>query len=77
MRGIHAEGPFVNPVKKGGMLEDRIQKPNAELVRLLHEVSGGKLKIMTMAPEREGIGEVIDCCKEVMITGSLVCWVEA
>ncbi len=69
--GIHAEGPFVNPVKKGGLLEDRIQKPNAELVRLLQKESGGMIKIMTMSPELEGIEEVIDCCKELGIQVSM------
>lgn len=71
MLGVHAEGPFINPAKKGGMFEKRIQKPDAALVRHLYEVSGGKLKIMSMAPELEGIEEVIDCCRELGIAVSM------
>lgn len=69
--GVHAEGPFINPVRKGGMFEHRIQKPDVALVKQMYEVSGGQLKIMTMAPELEGIEAVIDCCKELGIRVSM------
>lgn len=69
--GIHAEGPFVNPVKKGGMLPDRIQKPNPEIPRLIHEHSGGRLKILSMAPELEGAEETLRACLEMGVQVSM------
>ena len=69
--GIHAEGPFINPVRKGGMLESEIQKPNAALLRELHKESGGLLKLLTMAPELEGAVDVLTVCKELGIKVSM------
>lgn len=69
--GIHAEGPFINVIRKGGMAEERIQKPNAELTREMFEHSNGLLKLMTMAPELEGAEEVIEVCKEFGIQLSM------
>lgn len=60
--GIHAEGPFVNPVRKGGMNELKIQAPDVSLPTMINDVSGGMLKIMTVAPEIEGIDDVINTC---------------
>ena len=57
--GIHGEGPFVNPLRKGGMLLDRIQKPCKEIPDLMQENSGNMLKVFTMASELEGAEEVI------------------
>lgn len=63
--GMHCEGPFINPVRNGGMLPDRIQKPDLELFNIIKEYSGNKLKIITVAPEIDGakalIKEIIRC----------------
>lgn len=69
--GIHAEGPFINIVRKGGMDGEKIQKPNAALVKDLQEKSGGLLKLMTMAPELEGAQDVLDTCKALGIKVSM------
>ena len=57
--GIHWEGPFVNPVRKGGMHPDRIQNPCNEIPDLISEYSGNMLKIFSIAPELDGAHEVI------------------
>lgn len=50
--GIHLEGPYLNPVKKGAHIEKYIKKPDLpELERLLDE-AGGLVKMMTIAPEQ-------------------------
>ena len=50
--GVHLEGPYINPVKKGAHIEKFIKKPLLEeLEHLLHK---GKdiFRMMTLAPER-------------------------
>lgn len=69
--GIHAEGPFINPLNMGGMHADRIQKPSMETLNRLHETGNGMLKIMTMAPEIEGSEALIERCKELGIKISM------
>lgn len=49
--GMHLEGPFLNPVKRGAHLLKYIRKPsNSELKEIIHH---GKdvIKLMTIAPE--------------------------
>ena len=60
--GIHCEGPFVNPVRKGGLRPSALKSPDKSLIALLQEHSGGMLKILTIAPEVEGAKDVIDEC---------------
>ena len=57
--GIHAEGPFLNPERKGGMLAEHIQVPSVEKLDRLIEASDGLLKLLTVAPELDGAIEVI------------------
>ncbi|GAA4507179.1 N-acetylglucosamine-6-phosphate deacetylase [Hymenobacter ginsengisoli] len=50
--GLHLEGPYINPVKKGAHQEAFIQTPTlADIEELLNE-AGGALRFMTLAPER-------------------------
>ena len=56
--GIHMEGPFLNPLKKGAMNERYIQKPAASLLATYVKVGGEMIRLMTMAPEMEGAEKV-------------------
>ncbi|MBO5253290.1 MAG: N-acetylglucosamine-6-phosphate deacetylase [Clostridia bacterium] len=69
--GIHAEGPFINVIRKGGMAEERIQAPSAALTEEMYVHSKGLLKLMTMAPELPGTEEVIEVCKKYGIKLSM------
>ncbi len=69
--GIHAEGPFINPKNKGGMIENRIQKPDCDTVKRIYDASNGKVKILTLAPELKGVEAVIDMCMELGIKVSM------
>lgn len=47
--GVHAEGPFINPKKKGAQAEKYILKPDAAFVKK----NADMIKIITMAPEMD------------------------
>ena len=49
--GLHLEGPYLNPEKKGAHLADCIKKPTVAEVKMLLDQGGGVLKMMTVAPE--------------------------
>lgn len=53
--GVHAEGPFINPSKKGAQKEEDIQKPNAKFLIDNADI----IKIVSMAPEMDNDHEVI------------------
>ncbi len=52
--GVHLEGPFVSYKKRGAQKAENIRMPDLDLFYRMSELSGGKLKIITMAPELEG-----------------------
>lgn len=52
--GIHLEGPFLAPEKKGAHPLELLRDPDPQSVERLIEAGGPALKMITMAPEREG-----------------------
>jgi len=60
--GFHLEGPFINPVKKGGLRPDSIYESSPEKVKEILDVCDGTLKMMTIAPEMPGN---LDAIKEL------------
>jgi len=61
--GLHLEGPFLNPIKKGAHPENYIKKGTLELVKRWIESADGVIKMMTIAPELQD-QEVIDCLND-------------
>lgn len=49
--GLHIEGPWINPVKRGAHIEELIHAPSIEQVRELLEYGKGVIRIITLAPE--------------------------
>ena len=47
--GVHAEGPFINPSKKGAQKEENIQKPNAQFLINNQDI----IRLVTIAPEMD------------------------
>lgn len=56
--GLHLEGPYLNPVKKGAHVKKYIKIPTAEEVQMLLNNGEGTFKMMTLAPE---------CCDDAII----------
>lgn len=59
LAGVHLEGPFISPAKKGAQKGEHIQAPSAEKLRGWQEASGGLIRLVTIAPELEGAIECI------------------
>ena len=62
--GIHSEGPFLNPVRAGGMYPEYMVKPDIEYFNRMAEACGGLLRIITLAPEMDGADKIIKAATE-------------
>jgi N-acetylglucosamine-6-phosphate deacetylase len=49
--GLHIEGPWINPEKRGAHIKELIHSPVKEEVRELLEYGKGIIKMITLAPE--------------------------
>ena len=49
--GLHIEGPWLNPIKRGAHIESFMHTPTVEQVAHLLDVGEGVIKIITLAPE--------------------------
>ena len=49
--GLHLEGPYINPAKKGAHITEYIKKPGKQEVEALLERAKGVIKMITLAPE--------------------------
>lgn len=58
--GCHAEGPFINPSKKGAQAEENILPPDAEKVLPYADI----IRLITFAPEMPGGDQFIRTLKE-------------
>lgn len=67
--GVNMEGPFIDPIKKGAQAEENIVAPNAEFFRACNAASGGKIRLVTLAPNMPGSLEFIkEVSDEVMVS---------
>lgn len=66
--GIHLEGPFFSVGKKGAQPEEYIKDPDMSFINKLMDISNGKLKMVSVAPEKEGALKLIDYLKANNIT---------
>ena len=57
--GINLEGPFISPDRVGAQNPEYVQKPDVEMLQELIEESDNMVKLVTIAPEREGAIECI------------------
>ena len=50
--GIHLEGPFISPVRKGAQPEEHIVDPDVTLFKRWQEMAENQIKLVTLAPEQ-------------------------
>jgi len=49
--GMHLEGPYLNPIRRGAHIVDYIRKPDTAELKELLRYSNGVIKLLTIAPE--------------------------
>jgi N-acetylglucosamine-6-phosphate deacetylase len=68
--GFHLEGPYISPEKgfRGAHLEKYIRKPDWNEFVELQQAAKKKIKLITVAPEIEGVIPFIqNCCREGVV----------
>ncbi len=71
--GVHVEGPFIHPEDgpRGAHPREHVRQPNLADYRRFQEASGGRVKILTLAPEQPGALEVIEAAARDGVVVSL------
>jgi N-acetylglucosamine-6-phosphate deacetylase len=69
--GIHVEGPFVSPSRRGAIPENLLRAPSVEYLERMIEISHGTIRVLTIAPELPGSADVIERLKAAGILPSL------
>lgn len=69
--GIHLEGPFLSPHKRGAHPERLLQTPSVQLLDRLWQAAEGQVRLLTIAPELPGAEAVIARAVELGIRVSL------
>ena len=62
--GIHLEGPFISPARRGVHPAEWIVPPSVQMLQRLLEAADGCTKILTLAPEVPGALELTDVARE-------------
>ena len=62
--GVHLEGPYINPLKKGAQKESDICSPSIKEFEKINKASGGLIKLVTIAPEIHGAIDFIKWLKK-------------
>ncbi len=57
--GIHLEGPFLSPHKRGAHAESQLLTPSVAMFDRMWEAAEGTIRVMTIAPELPGAEETI------------------
>ena len=69
--GIHLEGPFIAAKMKGAQPLEYIKEPDVKTFDEYNAASGNAIKLVTLAPEVEGMGEFIAHLKNKGIVASI------
>jgi N-acetylglucosamine-6-phosphate deacetylase len=66
--GIHLEGPYLNPQRAGAQATRWMRPPSIEEFDALYDLSGGLIRLVTVAPEMEGSLPFIQAVRERGVT---------
>ncbi len=69
--GIHMEGPFLNPKKKGAFIVENLEEPSIELMESFIEKSKNNITHVTIAPELKHSHNLIKLLveKNILVSG--------
>ncbi|WP_125583986.1 N-acetylglucosamine-6-phosphate deacetylase [Levilactobacillus cerevisiae] len=62
IQGVHLEGPFIAAIFKGAQPEKYIKDPDVALLDRWNKLSGGRVKLITYAPEDAGAKQFETYC---------------
>ncbi|WP_347862145.1 N-acetylglucosamine-6-phosphate deacetylase [Salimicrobium sp. PL1-032A] len=71
MLGVHLEGPFISEKKAGAQPTEHILLPSVSTFEAWREMSGDKIRMVTLAPEQEGAEALIRHIHHHGITASM------
>lgn len=67
--GVHLEGPFLSMEKKGAQAAENLRKPDLDMLKRLDEASGGRVRMITVAPEEdEGFSFIREAAKHCTVS---------
>jgi N-acetylglucosamine-6-phosphate deacetylase len=69
--GIHFEGPFISPLRRGVHPAEWIKQPSAELLDMFLLAAAGNARILTLAPEIFGAMPCIDAARKAGLVVAL------
>lgn len=69
--GVHLEGPFLNPAKRGAHRKEFLRSPSKEYFDKLYNSAKGKIKILALAPELDMAFELIKHANQHGVIASL------
>jgi N-acetylglucosamine-6-phosphate deacetylase len=69
--GIHFEGPFISPLRRGVHPAEWIKQPSAELLDKFLLAAAGNARILTLAPEIFGAMPCIDAARKAGVVVAL------
>lgn len=69
--GLHLEGPFINPAKKGAQPEEYVLEPNISVFQDWQNEAGGTIKLVTVAPEMPNGMEFVKYLAANEVTASI------
>lgn len=64
LAGINMEGPFISPANKGAQAAENIIPCDVNLFRELNGKSGGRIRLVDIAPEEPGAIEFIEAVRD-------------
>jgi N-acetylglucosamine-6-phosphate deacetylase len=67
--GIHLEGPFISKARRGVHPTDSLARPSVGVLKQFLEAAGGRVRILTIAPELPGAIELI---QSALAAGNIV-----